>query len=276
MWLSPFDLTIDSSQAGYCIIPPMSSILVDGQIVHYETLGRGRPVIFLHSWVGSWRYWIPAMQFISRSFCAYGIDMLGFGESATNPERYTIDQQTNLLNQLLDEFGIGKVAIVGHGLGALVGFNFCVRWPQSVDRMMAVNCPLYHDAINPRMLSSSPSDLTQWLGSKSKEAKLALADGTKADRRAIQKSIESFQADNLFSKMRQTQVSCLLVHGGKDPAIPAPPVDSSTNLPYMMHQVVLDGSGHFPMIDEAARFNRLLMDFLLLKPGVSPRELKIK
>ena len=202
--------------------------------------------------------------------------MLGFGESATNPERYTIDQQTDLLNQLLDEFGIGKVAIVGHGLVALVGFNFCSRWPQSVDRMMAVNCPLYFDGIHPRMRTSSPSDLTQWLGSRSEEAKLALADGTKADRRAIQISIESFQSENPFSKMRQTQISCLLVHGGDDPAIPAPPVDSSINLPHMMHQVVFDSSGHFPMIDEAARFNRLLMDFLLLKSGVSPRELKIK
>jgi CheY-like chemotaxis protein len=32
------------------------------EIVHYEVLGRGRPLIFLHGWIGSWRYWIPSMQ----------------------------------------------------------------------------------------------------------------------------------------------------------------------------------------------------------------------
>ncbi|MCK7519753.1 MAG: hypothetical protein MZV64_19525 [Ignavibacteriales bacterium] len=32
------------------------------RIVHYEVLGRGRPVIFLHGWVGSWKYWIASMQ----------------------------------------------------------------------------------------------------------------------------------------------------------------------------------------------------------------------
>jgi pimeloyl-ACP methyl ester carboxylesterase len=76
--------------------------------------------------------------------------------------------------------------------------------------------------------------------------------------------------------MRQTQIPCLFVHGKNDPAIPAPPVDNSINLPHMMHHMVLDGSGHFPMIDETARFNRLLTDFLALDSGVSPRELQLK
>jgi hypothetical protein len=30
------------------------------------------------------------------------------------------------------------------------------------------------------------------------------------------------------------------------------------------------------MLDESARFNRLLTDFLALEPGLSPRELQLK
>jgi pimeloyl-ACP methyl ester carboxylesterase len=254
----------------------MSAKLLDGQIVHFEVLGRGRPIIFLHGWVGSWRYWISSMQVASTSFRAYGLDLWGFGESARDPMHYTIDQQTNLLSRFLDELGIGKVAIVGHGLGALVGFNFCSLWTQSVDRMMAVSCPLYYDSINSRLRTSSIPDLISWLGSKTPEATTALADASKADPEAITESIRSFQSNGLFEKMRQTQIPCLLVHGQSDPAIPAPPTDNSVNLPHMMHHVVLDGSGHFPMIDETARFNRLLTDFLALDSGVSPRELQMK
>jgi len=40
--------------------------------------------------------------------------------------------------------------------------------------------------------------------------------------------------------------------------------------------VELDASGHFPMIDETGKFNRLLTDFLALDSGVSPRELQLK
>ena len=251
------------------------AILIDGQISSYKEVGRGRPVIFLHSWIGSWRYWFPAMQFITKSFRAYGLDMWGFGESARNPERYTIEQQTDLLSRFLDEMGIGKIALIGHGLGALVGFDFCSRWPQSVDRMMAVNCPLSYDAINPRIRTSSLQDLIHWLVGKSSEEKAALADAINADPRAIHKSIDSFKSSSLFNKLHQTQVSCLLLYGQKDPAIQAPPEDTLQNLPHMMQHVIFDKSGHFPMIDEETRFNHLLMDFLLLDPGVSPCELRI-
>jgi len=254
----------------------MSAILLDGQIVHYEVLGRGRPIIFLHGWIGSWRYWIASMQVASTSFRAYGIDLWGFGESAHDPMRYTVDQQTNLLSNFMEEMGIGKVALVGHGLGALVGFNFCVRWPKSVDRVMAVSCPMFYDSINARLRTSSLPDLVTWLSSKSPEATTALADASKADPQAVTISISSFQSNGLFGHMRQTQIPCLLVHGQDDPAIPAPPADNSINLPDMMHHIVLDGSGHFPMIDETSRFNRLLTDFLALDSGVSPRELQMK
>jgi len=254
----------------------MSAILLEGQIVHYEVLGRGRPIIFLHGWVGSWKYWISSMQVASTSFRAYGLDLWGFGESAKNPAHYTIDKQTDLLNRFLDEMGIGKVALVGHGLGALVGFNYCSRWPQSVDRMMAVNSPLYYDSINSRMRTSSLQDLINWLGSKTPEATTALSDASKTDLTAITDSINSFQSTNFFNKMRETLIPCLLVHGQHDPAISAPAPDNSTNLPHMMHHVVLDGSGHFPMIDETARFNRLMTDFLALESGISPRELQLK
>ena len=121
----------------------MSAILLDGSIVHYEVLGRGRPVIFLHGWVGSWRYWINAMQIASTSYRAYALDLWGFGDTAHNVLAIirSISRPT-LIDRFLKEMGIGKIALVGHGLGALVGMTFAKRFPQSVDRMMAVNCPL--------------------------------------------------------------------------------------------------------------------------------------
>src|SRR5512143_1495651 len=129
----------------------MSAILLDQSIIHYEALGRGRPILFLHGWVGSWRYWIAAMQVASTSFRAYALDLYGYGDTAHDPPNYTIEKQAGLLDRFLSEMGIGKVAIVGHGLGALVGLSFIEQFPASVDRIMAVNCPLSLGAINPRL-----------------------------------------------------------------------------------------------------------------------------
>jgi hypothetical protein len=43
-----------------------------------------------------------------------------------------------------------------------------------------------------------------------------------------------------------------------------------------MHQIHREGAGHFPMLDDSLKFNRLLTDFLALESGLSPRELQLK
>lgn len=180
----------------------MSAIILDGSMVHYEALGRGRPIVFLHGWVGSWRYWINAMQIASTSFRAYAIDLFGFGDTTRDPLRYTLDRQADLINRFLEEMGIGKVALVGHGLGALVGFSFIRQWPQSVDRMMAINCPLEYGAVHARMRSGTMGDLAEWLAGRTPEAISALADASKADPQAVAASMAGLQANNLFSSVR--------------------------------------------------------------------------
>jgi pimeloyl-ACP methyl ester carboxylesterase len=252
----------------------LSAILLDGSIVHYEVLGRGRPVIFLHGWVGSWRYWITSMQVTSTSYRAYALDLWGFGDTAPNVLNYSLEQQATLLDRFLNEMGIGKIALVGHGLGALVGMTFATRFPQSVDRMMAVSCPVDYQSVNARMRTASPKELLEWLSSRTPEAVTALSDAERADAQAIAASMVGLQANNIFSTFRDLSIPCLLVYGDKDQAITTP--DEEYSLSTMTHQVVLDNSGHFPMIDETIKFNRLLTDFLALDSGTSPRDLQMK
>ena len=254
----------------------MSAIILDQAIVHYEALGRGRPIVFLHGWVGSWRYWIASMQVASTSFRAYALDLFGYGDTSHDEGRYSLEQQAALVSRFLDEMGIGKIAIVGHGLGALVGFYFAAQQPGSVDRIMAVNSPLDFNSVNAKLRTSTAVELVDWLSSRTSEAALALSDAPRSDTRAITASMNNFKADSLFSQFRNTAVPCLLVYGQNDPSISVPPQENAASLSLHMHQINLEGSGHFPMIDETAKFNRLLIDFLALDSGLSPRELELK
>ncbi|MBL8077857.1 MAG: alpha/beta hydrolase [Anaerolineales bacterium] len=254
----------------------MSAIILDGSMVHYEALGRGRPIVFLHGWLGSWRYWINAMQAASTSYRAYAVDLFGFGDSTRDPLRYPIERQADLINRFLEEMGIGKVALVGHGLGALVGMSFVKQWPKSVDRMMAITCPTEYEAVNARMRTASLTELVDWLVARTPEAASALSDASKADPMAVAASIASLQSNNVFSDIRNLGVPCLLVYGPSDPAITMPSVEKADALPQHMHQVNLESAGHFPMIDNPTQFNRLMTDFLALDSGASPRELQLK
>lgn len=251
-----------------------SSLLIDSSIVHFESLGRGRPIIFLHGWVGSWRYWFRSMQVASRSFRSYALDLWGFGDTAHNPLNYSLEQQSTLLERFLNEMGIGKIALVGHGLGALVGMKFATRFPQSVDRVLAISCPLHYDALNSRFRTASPFELSDWLSSHTPEAISALSDATKADSQAIRDSLISLQAEDIFSSFRSLNIPCLLVYGERDPAVFSPDDDYSMSV--LTHTLRLENSGHFPMIDDPNTFERLLVGFLTLQSGVSPHEIVLR
>lgn len=253
----------------------MSAIILDGSMVHYEALGRGRPIIFLHGWVGSWRYWINAMQVASTSFRAYAIDLFGFGDTVRETKYYSIERQAELLGKFLDEMGIGKVALVGHDLGALVGFHFLKARHESVDRMMAINVPLEITTLNSRMRTAPATELAEWLTNKQPDAMTALSDASKVDPAVVAATMSSLQAGNILPHVRNFSVPCLFVYGANTPAITIP-VPETNGLPVHMHQITLENSGHYPMLDNVSQFNRLLVDFLALNSGVSPTELQMK
>lgn len=121
----------------------MSAFTFGGDLVHYEVLGRGRQVILVHGWLGSWRYWVPTLQTLQAKYRLYALDLFGFGDSGKNPTRYALGQQVDLLGEFMRELGVAKAAFVGHGLGALVVAEFARRSPDRVARMMLVSTPLF-------------------------------------------------------------------------------------------------------------------------------------
>ncbi len=255
----------------------MSAVILQNEIVHYEVLGRGRPVLFLHGWVGSWRYWIPAMQAASISYRTYALDFWGFGDTAKHADHYLLLEQVNLLHAFLEHLGIARVAIIGHGLGAVAGLLFAARYPAFVDRVMAVSLPVGTATINPRLLSDTPQELAEWLLARTSSTEAVRSEAQKTDAQAIATSINGLEPDQLLNTTGQVQTPMLVVHGLADLALPVGNPDAHlADLPGHMHSIFFDQSGHFPMLDDPSKFNRLMSDFLLLKSGESPTQLQLK
>jgi pimeloyl-ACP methyl ester carboxylesterase len=254
----------------------MSVILLNREIVHYEVLGRGRPVILLHGWVGSWRYWVPVMQAASFSYRAYALDFWGFGDSSKNPDLYPIDEQIRLLDGFMNEMGIARVALIGHGLGALVALYYARQHPDLVDRVMAIAYPLVEKQVSTRLRTQSPAALADWLCSKTPATEPVRTDAGKTDPLAVLASLNGENQDAFTHLQGCTETACLLVHGQNDPVVPAPALEQYSELPERVHGITFDESGHFPMLDESSKFNRLMIDFLALQSGESPRDLQLK
>lgn len=253
----------------------MSATLIDNELVHYEVLGRGRPIIFLHSWVGSWRYWVATMLMASTKFRTYAIDFWGFGDSAKN-NKYNLDEQVNLIDQFIDRLGILKVAFVCHGLGALAAIKYAQMKPDGVDRIMAISMPFSRNNIDNRLIQNQPVGLVDWLLSRNPDFEAIRTDVLKNDPVAVSNNINSLDAD-ILSMLWQTQTTnCLFVNGLNDPVVSPPTNDTLNLIPENSHAISFAQSGHFPMVDESSKFNRLLIDFLTLESGESSRQLQLK
>lgn len=121
----------------------MTAISIDDDLVHYEPLGRGRPVVLLHDFLGSWMYWIPTIQNLQQNYRLYALDFYGFGDTAKNPAKFGLDAQVALLDAFMTQMGLQKAAVIGHGMGAAVAAAFARRFPDRVARLLLVSAPLF-------------------------------------------------------------------------------------------------------------------------------------
>src|SRR3990172_3319756 len=194
----------------------MSAIVVYDDVVHYEVLGRGPGILFIHGWIGSWRYWIPAMQALSARYRTYAIDLWGFGDTGKRAAHYSLDAQVELIARFMDQLGVAKLALVGHGLGGAVAIRFAAQHPELVARLMTVGTPLTGAAINPRFTTSTIPSLVDWLVGKGPGNDEITAEANKIDPAVIQISLQYMAGVDLGAELALTAAPTLLVHGDKD------------------------------------------------------------
>ena len=254
----------------------MSAVILEDEVVHYEVLGRGRPLIFVHGWLGSWRYWIPTMQALSLEFRTYAVDLWGFGDSGKRQERYSLEAQVSLLYGFMEQLGILKAAFIGHGLGGAVVARLARQHADLADRLMAVSLPLTGAAISPRLVTPPLAGLVESLLGKGPAADPIGLEAAKTDIQAVEVSVRAMQEREPRLELNELKPPCLLVYGEKDPVISAPGDDGLNGLTGNVHRIDLEESRHFPMLDEASKFNRLLSDFLALKSGEDLTDLGLK
>ena len=255
----------------------MSAIIIDDGLVHYEALGRGRPLVFVHGWLGSWRYWMPTMDALSDRYRTYAFDFWGFGDSDRSSQRYDIKSYVEQLDHFLEQLGVVRAALVGHSMGAAVAILFAARNPDRVDRVMAVSAPLAGTAVTKRLASvGSGSLLDRVLGRRAvSDYPEVDSEVAKTDPAAVLTSARSMDGLVLWNDFENLEMPLLLVSGAKDSFVPPVSPDEVDGLNNTVRAIGLNDSGHFPMLDEASKFQRLLRDYLEAKPD-EIRDLALK
>ncbi len=120
----------------------MSSITTDQGILHYEVYGRGRPVILLHGWLGSWGLWQETMTYLGQYYRTYALDFWGFGESGAKRSTYAVTDFVSLVDQFMEQLGILQAPLVGHSMGGTVSLSVALRFPERATRVVIIGSPI--------------------------------------------------------------------------------------------------------------------------------------
>lgn len=126
----------------------MSSFTTDQGIVHYEVYGRGRPVILLHGWLGSWGLWQDTMSCLGQQYRTYAMDFWGFGESGKKRESYAVQDFVVLVDQFMEQLGIESAPLVGHSMGGTVSLSVAIQYPQRVRKVVVIGSPIVGSSLS--------------------------------------------------------------------------------------------------------------------------------
>lgn len=89
---------------------------------------------------GSGQYWAPQLPALKERYRVLVYDHFGTGRSRGQvPEYYTMADMAAELEATLDDAGAGRVHLVGHALGGLIGIELARRAPERVGSLFMIN-----------------------------------------------------------------------------------------------------------------------------------------
>jgi len=265
----------------------MSAIVLHQHLTHYEVIGRGQPILFLHSWLGSWRTWMPTMEVVAERYRAIALDFWGFGDSVSRNQSTTIDDYVDQVLSFLDAMGMFPPHVVGHGLGGVVAIRAAAAQPERFGKIMVAGTPilgeLLQQVVRPsgigRLLGRSTSSTDLWVklvrqASNGDAAFAEIVEDIEATNPAtLQGVIDEISVLDLRPEIALLPQPLLAIYGGRDRMLSAEHGQQIAEAHGTFRQVLtFDKSGHFPFLDQPAQFNRALLDFV----GGSERVIELK
>lgn len=122
-------------------------IEVDGMSVHYRVEGLAQdsiPLVLLHGTGASlhtWDGWVNALKSERKII---RLDLPAYGLTGPNPTSdYTQEFYATFINNFLTKLGVRQCIISGNSLGGSIAWNFAVKYPKKVSKMILVDAGGY-------------------------------------------------------------------------------------------------------------------------------------
>jgi len=266
---------------------------IQGTEVNYVDIGEqgpDRPIVFVHGLGGQWQNWLENIPRFAQSRRVIALDLPGFGLSEMPDDRLTIELYGRVLAELGDQLGLNPAVVVGNSMGGFVSAELAIRRPDSVERLMLLASagvsqmdvakrPIMAAGKAAGLIATSNIAQQQWVARRPVLRHAALA--------VVARHPSRLRSDMVFEGLlkgtaksgfetalracleydfreRLPQIGCptIVVWGEKDAIIPVRDADTFVELIAGARKVVIEDTGHVPMVERPPTFNDLLEEFL--------------
>jgi pimeloyl-ACP methyl ester carboxylesterase len=120
----------------------MPRVLVNGIRLHYEEVGQGTPLVFVHEFAGEAQSWHLQTRFFARRYRTIAFNARGYPPSdvPTTGEAYSQEQAAEDIRGLLDALGIDKAHICGLSMGGYATLHLGLRHPGRALSLVVAGC----------------------------------------------------------------------------------------------------------------------------------------
>jgi len=256
----------------------------DGVRIHYETTGKGRPALVLvHCWTCDSGFWQDQVGRLARSRQVVTLDLAGHGRSGRTRKDYTMEAFGEDVKAVADELKLDRIVLVGHSMGGAVILEATRRLGGRVVGLVPIDTlldveqasdPKETDAVMARMLADYKGQTTAFI------RQYLFAPTTPpavADR--ILTRTTTFPPEIAISALRNNwnykaapafdavKVPIVAVNGDRFPTN----FDANRRHAPQFDALIMKGVGHYPMLEDPARFGDLLDEALRKVEGVTSR-----
>ena len=250
---------------------------VRGHRLHWLELGdpRAPAVVLLHSGLGSAREWSAKLEELAaQGYRAIAYDRWGYGLSDSRagfaPPGFGQDV-SDLLN-LLDVWGVPRVALIGLSDGGTVALELAARHPERVARVVAAAAHAY---VEDKTLLGIRELEQQYAGNPAFRERLELRHGRRTADIARDWFAGWLRDDarrwDILPELASVRCAALIVQGTSDAFATVEHARAIVGAIPGARLVLLEGVGHMVLQEATERFDRMVRDFLgdyLSRPGM--------
>jgi len=270
-----------------CATAPKPETLADGKShfasfgtnkIHYVTVGGGRQtIVFVHCWAGNlgfWREQVPALADQARLVL---IDLPGHGQSDKPHTAYTMGFFANAVLAVMRDAHVDKATFVGHSMGGPVICCVYRQAPEKVAALVSVDGLLRRpqwapeDAgkfIAPFRTPEYREQVRQFVGSFFPvPGTEALRDQVLSEMLATPQYVMAGAMEGMFGPDQsdwglKTVNAPVLVINARSPMWNTDYENYVRSLSPQTEYRLMDGVGHWLMLEKPAEFNATLTDLL--------------